>query len=93
VGQSLWLEPHKRNLTRNAPQADDPPSARLGKVVPAFLLLVLVPLLIIGLGHNSGSQERESGILRMLHAAGLQGGALLLGKWLALVVAIGAMLL
>jgi len=93
VGQSLWLEPHKRNLTRNAPQADDPPSARLGEVVPAFLLLVLVPLLIIGLGHNAVSQERESGTLRMLHAAGLQGGALLLGKWLALVVAIGAMLL
>ncbi|MGB3070482.1 MAG: DUF3526 domain-containing protein [Ottowia sp.] len=93
VGQSLWLEPHKRNLARNAPAVDDPPSARLGEAAPAFVLLVLMPLLIIGLGHNAVTQERESGTLRMLHAAGVRTGALLLGKWLALMLVIGFLLL
>ena len=93
VGQSLWLEPHKRNMTRNRPAADAPPSARLGDTVPAFVLLVLVPLLIIGLGHNAITQERESGTLRMLNAAGLRGGTLLFGKWIALVLAVGIALL
>lgn len=93
VGQSLWLEPHKRNLTRNSLAADAPSSARLGEPAPGFVLLVLVPLLIIGLGHNALSQERESGTLRMAHAAGVQGSALLVGKWVALVLAIGCALL
>lgn len=93
VGQSLWLEPHKRNLTRNSLAADAPPSARLGELVPGLVLLVLVPLLIIGLGHNALSQERESGTLRMAHAAGVQGSALLVGKWVGLVLAIGGALM
>ena len=93
VGQSLWLEPHKRNPTRHSPAADAPPSARLGTAAPAFMLSVLIPLLVIGLGHNAVTQERESGTLRMLHAAGLRGSALLFGKWLALVIAVGILLL
>lgn len=93
VGQSLWLEPHKRNLTRNSLAADAAPSARLGEPVPAFVLFALVPLLIIGLGHNAVSQERESGTLRMAQAAGVRGSTLLVGKWIALVLAIGIALL
>lgn len=92
VGQSLWLEPHKRNLPRHSPATDAPPSTRLGEVMPAFVLIVLVPLLVIGIGHNAVSDERESGTLRMLHAAGLQNGTLLMGKWIALVLAIGIVL-
>jgi len=93
VGQSLWLEPHKRNPTRHSRDADAPSTSFLGELTPIFVLVALVPLLIIAMGHNSVSHERETGTLRMLHAAGLQGRDLLVGKWLAVLLATGLALL
>jgi ABC-2 type transport system permease protein len=93
VGQSLWLEPHKRNMARNSPTADAPVAVRLGQLVPAFVLVALVPLLLIGLGHNAVTHEREAGTLRMLHGAGMSGATLLLGKWMAMMLALGMVLL
>lgn len=84
TGQALWLEPHKRNMAMFAPAADAAPSLGLGDFNPAFVLLALVPLLIAVLGHASVTQEREHGTLRMLHACGMRGLPLLLGKWLGL---------
>ena len=84
TGQALWLEPHKRNMALHIRAADAPPSIRLGPFTPALVLLVLVPLLIAVLGHGSVTQEREQGTLRMLHASGMRGVPLVLGKWLGL---------
>lgn len=93
LGQALWLEPHRRNLMRFRPAADEVPSVRFGQLTPAFALVVLLPLLIIALAFNAISQERESGTLRMLHSAGLRSGSLLLGKLVALLAVVALMLL
>ncbi|QHE87309.1 DUF3526 domain-containing protein [Hydrogenophaga sp. BPS33] len=92
-GQALWLEPHRRNLARFRPAADEAPSVRFGQPTPAFALITLLPLLIIALAFHSVSDERESGTLRMLHSAGLASGRLLLGKLLTLLVVVAVLLL
>ncbi|WP_280813156.1 DUF3526 domain-containing protein [Variovorax sp. TBS-050B] len=93
LGQALWLEPHRRNMTRFRPAADEAPSVRFGQLTPAFALTALMPLLIIALGFNAVSAERESGTLRMLHGAGLRPGRLMAGKLAALLAVVALMLL
>lgn len=90
VGQALWLEPHRRNMTRFRPAADELPSVRWGGFTPAFVLIALLPLLIIAFGFNAVSQERESGTLRMLHGAGVDARTLLWAKFAALLSVFGA---
>ena len=90
VGQALWLEPHRRNMTRFRPAADELPSVRWGGFTPAFVLIALLPLLIIAFGFNAVSQERESGTLRMLHGAGVDARKLLGAKFAALLSVFGA---
>lgn len=92
TGQALWLEPHKRNMALHAPAADAAPSMGLGDFTPAFVLLALVPLLLAVLGHGSVTQEREQGTLRMLHACGMRGVPLVLGKWLGLCASVALVL-
>lgn len=92
TGQALWLEPHKRNMALYAAAADAPPATGLGDFTPAFVLLALVPLLIAVLGHGTVTQERELGTLRMLHAAGMRGVPLALGKWLGLCAGLAVVL-
>lgn len=92
LGQALWLEPHRRNITRFRPAADEPPSVRFGALTPAFVLVALLPLLIIALAFDAVSAERERGTLRMLHGAGLGAASLLAGKFVALLMVVGGML-
>ncbi|MFN4118208.1 ABC transporter permease [Acidovorax sp.] len=92
TGQALWLEPHKRNMALHAPVADAAPSMGLGDFTPAFVLLAMVPLLIAVLGHGAVAQEREQGTLRMLHACGMRGVPLVLGKWLGLCASVALVL-
>ncbi|MDP3009630.1 MAG: DUF3526 domain-containing protein [Methylococcales bacterium] len=87
IGQSLWLEPHKRNLMRFNPSADQIVANRFGQASTSFVLYALLPLLILALTFNSVSQERERGTLRMLHSLGLNAKALLFGKLLGLLAA------
>lgn len=87
VGQALWLEPHRRNLPRSPEAADALPSARFAAPTPAFVLVVLFPLLLVAFGFDAVSQERESGTLRMLQGGGGRPGALLAGKLAVLVLA------
>ncbi|OAI16965.1 hypothetical protein A1507_11385 [Methylomonas koyamae] len=87
TGQSLWLEPHKRNLTRFNPSADDVLANRFGQAGSSFVLYALLPLLIVALSFNSVSQERERGTLRMLHSLGVTPLALLFGKLSGLLAA------
>jgi ABC-2 type transport system permease protein len=93
LGQALWLEPHRRNMTRFRPAADEPPSVRFGALTPAFVLVALLPLLIFALAFNAVSLERESGTLRMLHSVGLPGRTLLAGKLVALLAVVSLVLL
>ncbi|MGY8524570.1 DUF3526 domain-containing protein [Paracidovorax citrulli] len=87
VGRALWLEPHRRNMTRFEPAADAPPGERFGRLDVAFVLSTLVPLLIVALAFDAVSRERESGTLRMLHGAGLSPAVLLASKLTVLLAA------
>lgn len=58
--------------------------SRFGDLTPDFILVFLIPLLIILLGFNSISRERESGTLRLLVSQGVKPITLVAGKWLGL---------
>ncbi|WP_202618404.1 ABC transporter permease, partial [Escherichia coli] len=81
TGQALWLEPHKRNLARFSPAADQGIATRFGQMSAAFVLHTLLPLLIVALAFNAVTHEREQGTLRMLHSLGLSARKLLFGKF------------
>jgi len=92
IGQSLWLEPHKRNFERFNPSADETLAHRFGQMTTSFVLYALLPLLIVALTFNTISQERERGTLRMLHSLGLNTQALVFGKLLGLLAAFSLVL-
>jgi ABC-2 type transport system permease protein len=93
IGQSLWLEPHKRNAMRYSPAADQGLASRLGQASAGFVLYALLPLLVIALAFNTITQEREQGTLRMLHSLGVSAPKLLLGKFAGLLLAFLVVLL
>ncbi|MDG1418991.1 MAG: DUF3526 domain-containing protein [Maricaulis sp.] len=84
TGQSIFLEGHRQNTPMFA---DVRASANLGSfqlISPAFVYQVLVPLLLIALGHSVFVRERESRTLAPLLAQGVSGSSLYSGKFLAL---------
>lgn len=92
TGQSIFLEGHRQNT---AMFADTRASANVGSLdslTPAFVFQLLVPLLLITLGHGLFVREREAGTLASLLAQGVSGGTLYAGKMLALAGLSGALL-
>ncbi|MEO0785203.1 MAG: DUF3526 domain-containing protein [Pseudomonadota bacterium] len=92
TGQSIFLEGHRQNT---AMFADTRASANVGSLdglTPAFVYQLLVPLLIIALGHGLFVREREAGTLAPLLAQGISGPTLYSGKLLALAGLSGALL-
>lgn len=88
TGQSIFLEGHRQNT---AMFADAKAAADLGgfaALTPASLYQLLLPLLLIVLGHAMFLRERESGTLAVLLAQGQSGTALALGKAAALLAVI-----
>lgn len=83
VGQALYLEPHRRNVPLFSHRDDEPASAALVRLSPAFLIEVLLPLLVGVLAFASVTHERESGTLRMLHGSGFPRRRWLLAKVIA----------
>lgn len=84
TGQSIFLEGHRQNT---AMFADTKAAADLGgfaALTPASLYQILLPLLLIVLGHALFLRERESGTLAVMLAQGQSGTKLALGKALAL---------
>ncbi|MEL7540090.1 MAG: DUF3526 domain-containing protein [Pseudomonadota bacterium] len=93
TGQSIFLEGHRQNT---AMFADARASANLGSfegITPAFVYQMLVPLLLIALGHGVFVREREAKTLAPLLAQGLSGQSLYFGKFLALAGLTAALLL
>lgn len=93
TGQSIFLEGHRQNT---AMFADAKASANTGgftALTPANLYQVLLPLLIIIIGHGVILRERESGTLAVLLAQGQSGLALAGGKALALLGVVAVFLL
>ncbi|WP_164117442.1 DUF3526 domain-containing protein [Sphingorhabdus sp. Alg239-R122] len=88
TGQSIFLEGHRQNT---AMFADTKAAADLGgfaALTPAGLYQLLLPLLLIVLGHALFLRERESGTLAVMLAQGQSGVKLALGKATALLVVI-----
>ncbi|MEM1249097.1 MAG: DUF3526 domain-containing protein [Acidobacteriota bacterium] len=84
TGQSIFLEGHRQNT---AMFADTRASADLGgfeTLSPAFVYQLLIPLLLIALGHGVFVREREARTLAPLLAQGVSGTSLFAGKALAL---------
>ena len=83
AGTSIFLEAHNRNEAQFSAAADQTALARFGDLTPDFILLFILPLLIILLGYNSFTKEREMGTLTLLQSQGISSWKLLLGKWTA----------
>lgn len=84
TGQSIFLEGHRQNT---AMFADTRASANIGgfqDLSPAFVYQILIPLLLIALGHGVFVREREARTLAPLLAQGVTGVTLYAGKVLAL---------
>ncbi|MEM1324414.1 MAG: DUF3526 domain-containing protein [Bacteroidota bacterium] len=84
AGVSIFLEAHSRNEAQYMAAQDQTGLSRFGDLTPDFILLFIIPLLIILLGFNSFTRERESGTLRLLKSQQVPFYALALGKWLGL---------
>ncbi|MEL6811355.1 MAG: DUF3526 domain-containing protein, partial [Bacteroidota bacterium] len=83
AGSSIFLEAHNRNEAQFSAAADQTGLARFGELTPDFILLFILPLLIILLGYNSFTKEREMGTLTLLKSQGITSWRWVLGKWLA----------
>ncbi|MBN8653211.1 MAG: DUF3526 domain-containing protein [Cytophagales bacterium] len=83
-GVSIFLEAHKRSDAQYMAAQDQTALSRFGDLTPDFVLVFLIPLLIILLGFNAMSRERESGTLRLLLSQGVKPITLVAGKWLGL---------
>ena len=93
TGQSIFLEGHRQNT---AMFADTRAGADLGgfaAMTPANIYQLLLPLLLIIVGHAVVLREREGGTLAVLLAQGQSGLALAGGKALALTGVLGLFLL
>lgn len=88
TGHSIFLEGHRQNT---AMFADTKAGADLGgfaALTPATLYQLLLPLLLIVLGHAMFLRERESGTLAVMLAQGQSGVRLAIGKAAALLAVI-----
>ncbi len=93
TGQSIFLEGHRQNT---AMFADARAGADLGGfagLTPANIYQLLLPLLLIIIGHGVLLRERESGTLAVLLAQGQSALTLAGGKAVALAGVVGAFLL
>ncbi|WP_422860331.1 ABC transporter permease [Flagellimonas sp. S174] len=90
AGTSIFLEAHKRNEAQFSAATDQTGLARFGDLTPDFILLFIIPLLIVLLGYNSFTKEREMGTLTLLKSQGISNWKWMLGKWTALFLPIFA---
>jgi|RhiMetdeSRZDD1v2_1073273.scaffolds.fasta_scaffold504388_2 ABC-2 type transport system permease protein len=84
VGSTVWLQAHRQSELKFRPAQDATGLQRFGTLSPAWVLQVLIPLLVIVIGFNAMSGERERGTLRQLLSLGVPVRSLLLGKALGL---------
>ena len=70
TGATVYVEAHKRNGAFLKAVQDSPALATWGELSPAFVLLVLLPLLLIWLGHDQVVGEKVAGTYRLFLAQG-----------------------
>jgi len=85
-GVSIYLEAHKRSDAQYMAAQDQTALSRFGDLTPDFVLLFIIPLLIILIGFNTITRERESGTMRLLQSQGVSAWKLTIGKWLGIFI-------
>ncbi len=84
TGQSLFLEGHRQNAPMFSDQAASASLGRLSFFTPAFIYQLILPLILILVGHGVMAREREAGTLMPMLAQGVAPSELMAGKALAL---------
>lgn len=93
TGNSIFLEAHVQNSANFSEARQDSSLLRFGKLTPAFILQVLVPLLVVFSLSRSVTSEREGGTLAILQACGTADREFLMGKALGSVLLFVAILI
>lgn len=83
VGKTLYLEGHTQNEVQYSEASQSIQASRFGKLRPALLLQLIVPLLLIFLVFSSIRSERESDRIRILLVQGGTYRDVILGKTLS----------
>jgi len=92
IGSTIWLQAHNQSEVKFRPAQDASGLQRFGDLSAAWIAQVLGPLLIIVLGFNAFSSEREQGILRQTLSLGVPPQRLLWGKAIALFLSLAILL-
>ena len=93
TGNVIFVEGHHQNTAMFSGQGEAGSPNLFGELSPALLLQTAVPLVLILLGAASMTREYESNTISQLQLLGAGPGLLLLGKFIALAVATGLLLL
>ncbi len=83
TGNSIFLEAHNRNEAAFSEASDQTSLARFGTLSINFVLMYLLPLIIILMGYNAYTKEKEHRTFTLLKSQGVNPIKLALGKWLA----------
>jgi ABC-2 type transport system permease protein len=85
-GISIFLEAHSRNEAQYSAAGDQTELSRFGELTPEFILLFVIPLLIIIIGYNSFTKEKEGGTFILLKSQGISNLKLTIAKLIAVYV-------
>lgn len=84
TGQSIFLEGHRQNTAMFAEDRAGANTGGFGSLTPAKVYQLLIPLLLIAIGHGVIVRERETNTLVPVLSQGISGTRLYFGKWFAL---------
>lgn len=85
-GISIFLEAHSRNEAQYSAAGDQTELSRFGELTPDFILLFVIPLLIIIIGYNSFTKEKEGGTDILLKSQGISNLKLTIAKLIAVYI-------
>ena len=85
-GQVVHLSAHQRKQGSLHESKDHSGMFRFGTMTPTFVLIYVLPLLLIFVGYQTVTEERERQTIRLLLVQGISSRQLLLGKWMALAI-------
>lgn len=83
AGTSIYLEGHRQNTANFGEARHSTGMTRFGRLTPASVLALLLPLLVVVAGFAAVSAEREGGTLGVLLTQGATPTQILAGKVLA----------
>lgn len=92
TGTALFLEGHRQNSAAFPPAHADARAGALGHLTPAFVYQIILPLLLVLMAHGALTREREGGTGIALVSSGVSASTLWAGKALALLSAVGLLL-